>query len=204
MTIRAVIFDIGGVILTEVEESLEMKWKARLGLGQGELLQRLIASGIMDDANAGRISEQELWSRIGAIYGLDDEQLGEFRDDSWSLCELNTGLVAFLRSLRPRYKTATLSNDWPGAREENNRWFKLDEVLQVDVMLYSAEEGLQKPEADFYRLVCERLGVQPYEAVFVDNLEQCVEGARAIGMQAILFQNTAQAIADVQACLLQP
>ena len=204
MTIRAVIFDIGGVILLEAGEGLETKWERRLGLKEGEFIQRLVTSGIIGPANAGTIAEEELWRQLGTTYQLDDEQLREFRDDNWSMQEPNRELIQFLHSLQPRYKIATLSNDWPGAREQQNRMFQLEEMLRVDAMLYSCEEGMQKPEAGFYRLVCERLGVQPHEALFVDNLEQCVEGARAIGIHAILFQNTAQAIADVQARLLQP
>lgn len=68
-------------------------------------------------------------------------------------------------------------------------------------MLYSCEEGLQKPEPDFYLLACQRLGVHPQEVVFIDDREQCVEGAQQVGMQAILFKDIAQVIAELQACL---
>jgi epoxide hydrolase-like predicted phosphatase len=109
--------------------------------------------------------------------------------------------MTLLQSLRPRYRLATLSNDWPGARELQNRLFQLEERLGVDVMLYSCEEGMQKPETHFYLLACERLGVHPEEVVFVDDREQCVEGAQQVGMKAILFNDTDQVVAEVQACL---
>jgi HAD superfamily hydrolase (TIGR01509 family) len=157
MSIRAVVFDIGGVLLLETGRD---KWPQRLG--------------------------------------LSDE---EFREDVWALQEPNLVLIDFLHSLQPQYKTATLSNDWPGAREQQNRLFDLEDQLGVDAMLYSCEEGLQKPEAAFYLLACERLQVQPEEMVFVDDTQESVDAARELGMTGILFQDTAQAMTDIQACL---
>lgn len=71
----------------------------------------------------------------------------------------------------------------------------------VDLMMYSAEEGMQKPEACFFHLACNRLGVQPHEVVFLDDKEENVEAARLLGMKGIVFRNTKQAINDVQKCL---
>lgn len=71
----------------------------------------------------------------------------------------------------------------------------------MSITIYSCEEGMQKPDTDFYLLACERLGVHPGEVVFVVDREQCVEGAQQVGMKAILFNDTDQVIAEVQACL---
>jgi len=201
MPMRAVIFDIGGVLLLDAGEGLEAKWERRLGLKEGEFIQRLLASGDVGPANAGPIKEEELWRQLGTTYHLDDDQLREFRDDNWAMQAHNMELIHFLQSLRPRYKLATLSNDWPGAREQQNRLFQLEETLGVDVMLYSCEEGMQKPDANFYLLACERLGVHPEEVIFIDDREQCVAGAQQVSMKALLFNDTAQIISEVQACL---
>jgi putative hydrolase of the HAD superfamily len=197
MSIRAVVFDIGGVLLLY---SGGDKWPRRLGLSDEDYLQRLLASGAID-ANAGAISAEELFRRLGAAYHLEGEELQEFREDVWALQEPNLVLIDFLHGLQPHYITATLSNDFPGAREQQNRLFDLEDRLGVDVMLYSCEEGLQKPEAAFYLLACERLQVQPEEVVFVDNSQQAVDAARELGMTVILFQNTDQVMADIQAYL---
>ena len=97
----------------------------------------------------------------------------------------NLELISFLQHLRPRYKLATLSNDWLGAREQQNRLFQLEDMLGVNVMLSSYEEGLQKPEPDFYLPACQRLGVQPEEVVFIDDREQCV--VHSWGCSTIVF-----------------
>jgi putative hydrolase of the HAD superfamily len=60
--------------------------------------------------------------------------------------------------------------------------------LDVDVALGSREHGKTKPHATIFRAVLDRLGVEPDEAAMVgDSLEDDVEGARALGMQAFLL-----------------
>ena len=60
MSMRAVLFDIGGVLLLDAGEGLEAKWERRLGLEEGEFLQRLLASEVVGPANAGTIEEADL------------------------------------------------------------------------------------------------------------------------------------------------
>ena len=61
-----------------------------------------------------------------------------------------------------------------------------------------------KPERRIFELTCERLGVQPAEIVFLDDVEPNVAAAREFGIQAILFRETKAAIANIQACLQAP
>jgi epoxide hydrolase-like predicted phosphatase len=72
----------------------------------------------------------------------------------------------------------------------------------ADVLVYSYEVGIEKPDRRIYEFACERPGVRPSEVVFLDDLETNVAAARRLGMRAVLFQSTAQAIADVEACLV--
>ena len=69
----------------------------------------------------------------------------------------------------------------------------------VDDIVVSAEVGIAKPDGRIFELALARLGVQPAEAVFVDDFARNIEGARAIGMPAVHFKNTAQAVAEVRA-----
>lgn len=201
MPIHAVIFDIGGVLIQENDLDLGGKWNARLGLKPGELTQRFIDSGVPQLALRGAISRQEAWKRIALSLGFTGEQREEYERELWAQCYLYAEMARFLKSLRPRYKTATLSNDWPGAREENNRRFGLADAIQVDVMVYSAEEGMAKPDPCIYQLTCERLGVTPRQALFLDNSRICVQAAQQLGIYAIHFKHSAQALADLQVAL---
>lgn len=197
MPIRAVIFDIGGVLIQEMDPDLGGKWDASLGFSPGELSRRFVDSGVPQLALRGAISRQEAWKRIGIHLGWTAEQVYDYERELWAQCYLYSEMAEFLKSLHARYKTATLSNDWPGAREENNRRFGLAEAIQVDLMVYSAEEGMAKPDPRIFQLICDRLSVSPEEALFLDNSPMCVQAAQHLGIHGVCFVNQAQAIADV-------
>jgi epoxide hydrolase-like predicted phosphatase len=138
---------------------------------------------------------------LGRLYGLDrpttEELLAELWD--WYVGELNTGMAAYFQGLRPRYRTAILSNGAEGGRREEERRYGF--ASMADVLVYSYEVGIEKPDRRIYEIACERLGVHPSEIVFLDDLEANVAAARQLGMRTVLFQSTAQAIAGVEACL---
>ena len=198
VAVRAVVFDIGGVLQHSVETGFEVRWERRLGLESGEFWERIRRSGLGGDGNLGRISEEEFAEGLGRLYGLDGRETGELLRDLWEwyVGELNTEVTAYFRSLRPRYRTAILSNGAAGGRREEEARYGFSSI--ADVLVYSYEVGLQKPDPRIYLLTCQRLGVSPEEGVFLDDQEENVVGAREVGMRSVLFQSTAQAIADVE------
>jgi putative hydrolase of the HAD superfamily len=75
----------------------------------------------------------------------------------------------------------------------------IDEVFEL--VVDSAFVGTRKPESRIYAITLERLGVPAEACVFVDDLEVNVEGARKAGMHGVVFRDTAQAIAEIDAAL---
>jgi putative hydrolase of the HAD superfamily len=201
VTVRAVVFDIGGVLEHSVETGFEGRWERRLGLEPGEFWNRIRRSGLGGDGNLGRVSEEEFAERLGGLYGLDGRDTEELLRDLWEwyVGELNTEMTAYFRGLRPRYRTAILSNGAAGGRREEEARYGFSAI--ADVLVYSYEVGLQKPDPRIYLLTCQRLGVRPDETVFLDDHGENVVGARGVGMRAVLFQSTAQAITDVESRL---
>jgi len=199
MAIRAVVFDIGGVLEITPKTGWQAKWEAHLHLKPGELHERLM--NVWKDGSSGKLSEQEVERSIGDILGLDRAQVDAFMNDLWQeyLGELNVELAAYFASLRPRYHTAILSNSFAGARGKEQQRYQFAEMC--DLIIYSHEEGMRKPDRRFFELACERLGVQPAEMVFLDDVDQSVAAARELGIHAVQFRETAQAIADIEACL---
>jgi epoxide hydrolase-like predicted phosphatase len=200
--VRAVVFDIGGVLEVTPPLGVGEHWEARLGLRPGGLRERL--REVRAAGEVGTISEQQARRRTGELLGLDDVQVDAFMADVWReyLGTLNAELAGYFGGLRPRYRTAMLSNSFVGARGREQRRYRLGEL--ADLIVYSHEVGMSKPDPRIYLLTCERLGVRPAETVFLDDAEPAVDGARAVGMQAILFEDNAQAIAAIEARLRPP
>lgn len=199
MSIRAVIFDIGGVL--EITPSLGVTdaWTRRLGLAPGELSER--ARDVWRGGSVGTLTETQVHEQLGARLGLDEAQVGAFMADIWTeyLGTLNDELFEYFRSLRPRYRTAIISNSFVGAREREQERYGFGD--STDLIVYSHEVGLSKPDPRIYALACERLGISAPEAVFVDDTEEAVAGARAVGMRAIRYESNPQVIAAVEVTL---
>lgn len=195
MPIRAVIVDFGGVLVRTEDYAGRRKWEARLGLPARGLDALVFDSEAAVRSTMGLARTDEVWKHVAETLRLSDEALAEFRRDFWSGDRLDTELLDWLAGLRPRVRTAILSNAWPDAREAFTHRYPVAQA--VDAVIISAEEGLAKPDARIYRLAAERLGVRPDEAVFVDDAWPNVEGARAAGMWAVQFKSREQTIAEV-------
>ncbi len=196
MPIRAVIFDFGGVLVRTEDDSGRRKWEERLGLPRGGLERLVFESDVSLRAMLGQEPEEAVWQNVARVLHLNAAELAELRRDFWAGDRLDLRLFTFLGSLRPRYRTGLLSNAWGNARAVFTGKYGLGQVL--DVLVISAEEGVMKPEARIYHIVLERLGVRPEEAVFIDDIEENVDGARKAGLHGIHFRGTDQTIAEVR------
>jgi epoxide hydrolase-like predicted phosphatase len=199
VTIKAVIFDVGGVLIRSETESGRRAWEQRLGLAEGGLADIVFGSPMSQMATLGQTTDDAVWRDVAIRFGLDADGLRELQRDFWSGDRLDDELVRYLGSLRPRYKTALLSNAWPGARKALTEKWGLTEAL--DEMVISAEEGVAKPDAAIYWIILQRLNVQPNEAMFVDDMAVNVEAARSLGMAGVQFRTREQTLVDLERIL---
>jgi epoxide hydrolase-like predicted phosphatase len=197
VAIRAVIYDIGGVLEITPSTGWVERWERRLGLEVGQLLER--PRRFWQAGSIGAMTSLEIREGVAETLGLDGATVDSLLDDMWDeyLGTLNEPLVAYIRELRRRgYKIGIISNSFVGAREREQAMYRFGEL--ADIIIYSHEEGVSKPDPRIYRILCERLTIAPAEAVFVDDLEEMIDGARSAGMQAVMFLNTEQAVADLE------
>lgn len=177
------------------------KWERRAGLGAGHLAQQLAKHEPMDGVVTGEISEDELRRVYADALGLDDSQSVEMMSEMWDgYCgELDVAMRDFCAELRPRYRTAILSNSADGARREEQRRYGFEQL--VDVIVYSHEVGIAKPDPAIYQLTEQRLGVRSQEIVFVDDHEPHVRAAEDLGWHGVLHRDTQGTIAELCALL---
>ncbi len=218
MAIRAVVFDIGGILeivpgggdptsWSSWFSEMMTRWEASLGMPPGELNgqigemdRRLMRAG--KDGDTGTLSEAEWSEELRLVTGWDQPRVDAFMRDFWDVyCgHPNPELAAYFGGLRPRYQTALLSNSFDGARREEESRYHFSEL--ADHIIYSHEVGIAKPDPRIYALTCERLGCPPDEIVFLDDVERNVAAAAAYSLHAILYRDNAQAIAAIQARLM--
>ena len=199
MVVRAVLFDIGGVLEITPDLGVAPRWEHRLGLASGTLGERL--ADIWAGGETGTVTEGGVHQALRDRLGLDDGQVAGLMADMWReyLGTANTELIEYARRLRPRYRTGIISNSFVGAREREQAAYGFEDL--VDALIYSHEAGISKPDPRIYALACARLDVAPEEAVFIDDTESGVDGARLAGLHAIHYWDNDQVIGELDATL---
>ena len=203
MPVRAVIFDFGGVILTSPFDAFA-RYEAEHGLPSG-FLRRLNATE--PDANAwARLERSEVdLAGFAELFEAEARAAGHPVDGRAVLGllagRLRPPMVEALRRCHHRLKTAMLTNNFvaAGPGEAGERAGPMAEVLDhFDVIVESSRVALRKPDPAIYRLVCDELGIEPHEAVFLDDLGINLKPARAMGMTTIKVTDPDEAIAELE------
>jgi len=201
MSIKAIISDYGGVLVKMVDETARFILAEQAGLPLKEIYRLVFESESASQAALGEITNDQHWENVRAAMRLPPAQLPGFITKFWSVDGLNTVFVNYLRSERSRYHIGLLSNAADDLRGMLiDRWKIAD---MFDDMIISAEVHLVKPDGRIYHLACSRLNVQPDEAVFIDDMPENVEGARAAGLSAIQYRTNEQVFADLDQILKQ-
>jgi putative hydrolase of the HAD superfamily len=201
MSYRAVIFDLGGVVLGSplhvirdyerekgIEEGFVNRTVVRTGhdgawsrLERGELdLEAFYPAFDRDCADAGpAFSAREMMERIGETTGPRPQML------------------AAIGRIRARgLATAALTNNW---KSDDAAWNVLGD--HFDAYVESAVEGVRKPDPRIYHIACERLSVEPSGAVFLDDIGRNLKTARELGMATIKVDDPDVALANLETLL---
>jgi putative hydrolase of the HAD superfamily len=208
--IRAVISDFGGVLTTPLINSFA-SFQDRTGISADSLGAAMQEIATADGAHplfeleTGRLTEAEFLAKIEAalepLVGHRPE-MHRFSAIYFEALQPNEPMIELMRDLRGRgYRMALLTNN---VREWEPLWrsmLPVDEIFEV--VVDSGFVGVRKPDTPIYELTIERLGdgIAPADCLFVDDVEVNIEAARALGMTAVHFRSSEQAIAEVEAAL---
>jgi HAD superfamily hydrolase (TIGR01549 family) len=198
MMIKALLFDIGGVLYRSLRGGPRRKWEQQLGLSQGQLADVVFTHPLALRATIGQVTPDEVWQAVGEYFSLSLEDLSALRFDFWRDGEWDMELLDFIRSIKPHYKTGTVSDAWLDARQNVKPYvnYKI-----FDVIVFSAEEGVMKPDPEIYQRTLTRLDVNPRESAFVDDRMPNTLGARQLGMHAIQHTETGRTIDEIRRLL---
>lgn len=194
MAIKALFFDLGGVLFQRVDRGRREFWELRLGISASQIPVEVWLSPIGRLALIGQATSDEVWQEIGRKFSLTPEELSRLETDFHDESYLDESLLDFIRSLRPAYKIGVISDAFSNARSLVAAVISPD---CFDTFVYSAEEGMTKPDPLIFTRALHRLGVTAQETIFVDDMPHNVSVARALGMHAIQFHNSSQVCSDI-------
>ena len=198
--IKAAIFDMGGVLLRTADAAPRQALAQRYGFSVEQMLQIIFASESSHRAERNEKSDTAHWDWALDQLRVPQPERQDFIRQWWAGDRMDYDLLAFINSLRPGLRTGLLSNAWPATRQNIQRhWGGLEQYF--DVVVFSAEVGMRKPEPAFYQWMLEQLGVIPQETIFIDDLGENVEAAAKLGLGAIQFRSPEQARQEILAKL---
>ena len=196
MSIRAIIWDMEGVILLNSQESIPACIAKRLNISVERLLQTAYEKEFSDHIDLGDHTQEEGWEHMLDNLGLPYSNKADlekfFREDFY----VDQELVADIRVYRQRFKTALLSNYSDALRPMLSGPWRMDGAL--DEIIISCEVRMVKPEPGIYQYALEKLGTAPQETIFIDDREINVVGAQTLGMHAFQYSGRADMHQKIQ------
>jgi putative hydrolase of the HAD superfamily len=206
--IQALVSDFGGVLTTPLVESFaalqgdsDVDLQA-VGMAMARVAEEDGANPLFE-LETGRMTEHDFLARLGGALSKNlgrEIELHGFGERYFANLHPNEELIAYFRSLREGgLRLALLTNN---VREWEPLWrskLPVDELFEL--VVDSAFVGMRKPDPEIYSLTLERLGLPAEACLFLDDIDVNVTTARELGMSAIHFVDTAQAIADISAAL---
>ena len=144
----------------------------------------------LDAFHKGLVSEEKFWQNIARKLDRSMPEMSSLWYEAFKSAYVpKQEMFSLASSLHGKgYRTALLSNTELPAVE----FFHELGYDMFDVLVFSCEEGIMKPERRIYDLTLERLGSQAQQSVFIDDRSDYIQGAKDAGLHAILFEGIAQ------------
>lgn len=187
--IKAIIFDLGNVIANYDHMIAAKKMSNAVGIPATFIKRIILEEKNLNPLEKGTLSEKEFWTRIEK--GIDRKIDSKLFDRLWEdIFSPNKNMEKLVGLLKKRYRLALLSNMIPVQRDHLCKRFKI--IKTFDVVIFSFEVGLRKPEKGIYKLALRRLRTRPEETLYFDDNLEFVRAARKLGINAFQFKSASQ------------
>jgi len=186
--IKAIIFDFFGVLVTEgFKQFCDTHFS-------NDDKKRQEAIKLVNKHDSGLISMEEFYAGLASLAHIEYSSAEAINSN-----QPNSLLINYIRQeLKSKYKIGVLSNS---GDDYISRMLDSKDVKMFDDIILSFRHGMIKPQKEIFEMSAERLGIETSECIFVDDSLSHCAGARAAGMQAILYREFRQMKTDLEKLL---
>ena len=192
--IKAIIFDLGGVLITDVPlKQIAEELSKKSPLSAEEIHAHLYPTDHWNLLTLGKITEDEYWDNFLQLSNADVDKnylKDKVRSSLYPL-EHSTSVINLLKD---NYKLAILSNhakEWSDHMKE-----KFDLFKSFDQMIFSCDVGLRKPDPRIYEVALEKLKCDAGESIFIDDKKRNTDAAEKLGLSGIVFEEVPKLMQD--------
>ena len=201
IVIKAIIFDWGGVLIQNPSQGLIAYCTNVLGITEKKFIKEYRT--YHQEFEKGILSEDHLWEKICSSLHIEKPLIPSLWGSAFrAVYREQNEMFALASDLKKKgYKIGFLSNTEKPAMQ----FFFEQHYDMFDITVFSCAEGTRKPEQKIYQRILEQLHVQPEDAVFIDDNQEYIAGAKKIGIHTILFTGYYQVKKELQmlcSCLL--
>jgi putative hydrolase of the HAD superfamily len=203
MPIRAVIFDLGGVVLGSPLHAIAA-YEEELGLPAGVVNRVVVETGeegAWGRLERGKVGLEEFVPAFeancsAAGFAIDARVMMQRMGEA---SKPRPEMLAAIGAIRDAgLRAAALTNNWASEeRDDGTRALR----HHFDAFFESSVLGLQKPDPRIYQHACNELGIDPGDAVFLDDIGRNLKTARQLGMTTIKVDTPDQALAALEEVL---
>ncbi len=199
MSIRAVFFDFGGVILRTEYQAPRQKLAERFNLDYDDIDKAVFNSESAKRASLGEITEEAHWLEIMKRFKLPASESQAFQDAFFGGDVIDHDLIHYIRSIRGvNLHVGLISNAWSGLRA----YMEKEKILDAfDSITISSEVGSVKPQTKIYKHALQLANVSAEVSIFVDDFAVNIEACEKMGMQGILFKDPEKSMRDLRRLL---
>lgn len=177
------IFDMGGVVTSTSNEI--GKISKIIGCTEEDFFKWCgSGQGLLSMLSDGEISVKDFWKIFSARSGI------AVKTDWWHWLfhpVLNQGTVKIIRKLREAGNRVVCGTNTMDSHYQNH--LERGDYAFFDQTYASNFMGVSKPSPDFWKIILTAEGVEPKDAVFIDDKKENVEGAKSLGIKSFLFES---------------
>ena len=185
--INTIVFDFFGVISSEVAPFI-------FGEVFSDEEAKRLKEEYMQPADRGDVTEKQMYENLARLFSRTPEDM---EAEYLRRAVIDRDMVAFIEKLKEKYRVCLLSN---AQSDYLRKVFDREDLDRLfDEKVVSGDVKMIKPYPEIFELLLSRVGIKPSEAVFIDDNPKNVEGARAVGIHAILFTGKDALISELAA-----
>lgn len=186
MNIKLILFDLGGILVPERGAYISGKISQRLGITQDKLSE--LVQPFKSSLLTGKISLFTMYKEVSkACNGIvAPEDLLKTHIEAYleTSTARDQGIIGLITNLKINYAVAGLTNTSLEIADLNKKSGLFDYFPKIYI---STDMGFRKPQPESYQYVLDDLGYRPKQVVFIDNNEEYINGAKALGINTIHY-----------------
>lgn len=199
-TIKAILFDLGNVLIKLDFEAVEKGYATFCKLKPGEMINHIVESDLMNRYMEGKLNSHQFFRKTKNLFSMDIG-LTEFYRIWNSMFHPYPEMEALITSIREKYpeiKMILVSNTNEAHYEFIKEEFSVLKLL--DNFIVSHEFGVQKPDPAIYKEALRLAGTLPKETFYADDRPDLIEAARIMGIRAFQFTSHEELRAQLAKC----